>query len=617
MRKKFFLCIIIAFLCMIQAAVPSLAEQEKPGSSVIAMERLPEAEEPAEQVQTENGEGIPGEPLFAEEEMGPVMHVRFPDSVDEESLAESFIMSSLPGRRRVLRVSRPSGLAEFAEGTPDRTLYLALMEQITKVAGGEETSTVFDVPAENLLSPAYLSAEDLTGDLLDADGNLTEEAKAAINSMIVNTVHISRVVSCLMADCPFHLYWFAKSYATTYTRKIENDRVTIVDIRIRFHVSQDYADLTDWDGTSKLTRMDTEKYGTVRNAAANIQEILSETAGMDDYSKICSYAERICELASYNNEAIRQQLPYGDPWQLIWVFDENPDTKVVCEGYTKAFTYLCDLGTAEATAISCQGYLNQRTAANAHMWNVVTLEGRNYLVDLTNYDLGLDLFMVGYADGSVSAGYTTRSGQKYYYNRTYTPRSDGELTLSRYSYEVWKAAISAAPEVTLSSTEVYPGYSVAIRLHTELPADRFVMIRDQESEELPTENGIAVLSPEEDTELRFAAVIDGTATPETETLRITVPPKPEGLEFAPPPGAEIEEDAFAGTAASVVQLKSNTVKAGAFTDCPNLKYVQVAGETDIAPGAFDGSVLLLVEETGGWFDSGYSFMVAREESPEE
>ena len=35
-------------------------------------------------------------------------------------------------------------------------------------------------------------------------------------------------------------------------------------------------------------------------------------------------------------------LPYGDPWQLIYVFDDDPDTNVVCEGYAKAFKYEAD-----------------------------------------------------------------------------------------------------------------------------------------------------------------------------------------------------------------------------------------------------------------------------------
>ena len=57
------------------------------------------------------------------------------------------------------------------------------------------------------------------------------------------------------------------------------------------------------------------------------------------------FKNEICNLVDYNNAAADSstQTAYGDPWQMIWVFDENAETKVVCEGYSKAFQYLCDL----------------------------------------------------------------------------------------------------------------------------------------------------------------------------------------------------------------------------------------------------------------------------------
>ena len=46
---------------------------------------------------------------------------------------------------------------------------------------------------------------------------------------------------------------------------------------------------------------------------------------------------------SYDQSSAGGGASYGDPWQLVYVFDGDPSTNVVCEGYAKAFQYLCDL----------------------------------------------------------------------------------------------------------------------------------------------------------------------------------------------------------------------------------------------------------------------------------
>ena len=130
----------------------------------------------------------------------------------------------------------------------------------------------------------------------------------------------------------------------------------------------------------------------------------------------------------------------------------KPNTNVVCEGYAKAFQYLAELGTTETTVISVQGYLNRIDAKTAHMWNIVTLRGHNYLADVTHCDAGgygTDaLFMKGSTDGSPADGYSVGS-QKYFYLAA-LPWSEEELTLSRMDYTVWRAAAEKAPEVELS-----------------------------------------------------------------------------------------------------------------------------------------------------------------------
>ena len=81
---------------------------------------------------------------------------------------------------------------------------------------------------------------------------------------------------------------------------------------------------------------------SVQAAVDNANAILREYSGASDEGKLQGYKDAICERVSYNDDAAGGGVAYGNPWQLLWVFDNNNETKVVCEGYSKAFKYLCD-----------------------------------------------------------------------------------------------------------------------------------------------------------------------------------------------------------------------------------------------------------------------------------
>ena len=105
------------------------------------------------------------------------------------------------------------------------------------------------------------------------------------------------------------------------------------------------------------------------------------SSGNSDDTHLASsiaYKDEICESTDYNFGTLDPTTLYGNPWQLIWVFEGDPSTKVVCEGYSKAFKFLCDLTqfNGNVNCILATGALG----SVGHMWNVVSIEdGHNYL----------------------------------------------------------------------------------------------------------------------------------------------------------------------------------------------------------------------------------------------
>lgn len=202
---------------------------------------------------------------------------------------------------------------------------------------------------------------------------------------------VNKVVNILMADMPAEFYWYDKTAGYSLSGTVTKPN------KIIFGVSTDYRgtppQYTTVGGNKKLYyTVDSDKIASANIAVANAQQIVARYAGKSDYEKIVGFRNEICSLVSYNTDAAsKQPSAIGiNPWQLVYVFDGDTSTNVVCEGYSKAFQYLCD-----CSGIEC--YTVTGNAGGGHMWNIVTLDSENYLVDITNCDDG--------ENGSVGIGY--------------------------------------------------------------------------------------------------------------------------------------------------------------------------------------------------------------------
>ncbi len=581
--------------------------------------------------------------IIFEEEVNP----DFPSWVDEDSLAENYINEKMP-HAMTFRASRFTGLSL---PSPTKELYQALRNSVVRVSCGEITSTVFYFPLDSFIQMTFTLeelAEDGVEAILDEDGLFTEAAETAAKNRVEanrTSIDYTSAIRCLLADTPFELYWYnkAKGGGTTpgYTklRTVSYNSTSITlkgSIVMMMSVSKNYAlKSTNASGEEVYETYQVDPiYGaSVQAAAKNAAKILSETASLDDYTKLVRYRDAICALTAYNTPAVQEGWDYGNPWQLIWVFDGNEDTKVVCEGYAKAFKYLADLGTSSALVSTVQGYLKQKSGRGAHMWNIVSLDGHNYLVDVTNCDKGSYgsevYFMKGCTDGDVATGYTFGSVSFLY--GTNTGLTEEDLTLASCDYTVWKAAIEKAPQADFSSLVTCPGYVPVLRLLDEnmsdpLIAPSFLRVhftadpgdeatlenQTEEIVELPI-TGEWLPFPYTGT-VYFTVLRDGIESPASESVTISVSPSllPENFSLFLS-GMTIEEEAFSGNEALLaVSLTDCAIASSAFSDCENLTHALLTSCT-LAADSFDPGTLLCLDSFSSWPIAPFILLASGEE----
>lgn len=266
----------------------------------------------------------------------------------------------------------------------EKILYDSLVPLIRQIACGQRSSTTLSVGRD---------VTDQNGVFYPADVSVTfPDTEFADDAL-------DRVVAALVSDLPYDLYWYDK--VTGCKMFYFRTSKAILQFNLQFHVADNYQG-------SDIFSVNTAKAGIPASAAAYAAEIVASFSSASDYEKLVGYKNTICELVDYNYDAVNTDFSSEvDPWQIIYVFDRDPTTKVVCEGYAKAFQYLCDLTNfqSDIRCFSIAGYME----GSGHMWNIVSIDGKNYLADVTNSDygsIGYDehLFLVG-GRGSISKGY--------------------------------------------------------------------------------------------------------------------------------------------------------------------------------------------------------------------
>ncbi|MBQ1820280.1 MAG: hypothetical protein II117_01625 [Clostridia bacterium] len=268
-----------------------------------------------------------------------------------------------------------------------------------------------------------------------ASGNRTSSVLTITfpdNTCYIYDISGEKIFKALLLDCPYELYWFDKTVGVDPDPVCYPSSYYVMELIWSFTVAKDYRE------SGNVYTVNSSKVTAAKKAVENANKIVTKYAAKNDYDKLLGYFNEIRKLSDYNHEAVDGGASYGDPWQMIYVFDGDSATKVVCEGYSKAFEYLCNRTRSEKkfssdsiNAFCVAGYAqgagyikstgNGWSMNGDHMWNVVRMDdGRNYVVDATN-----GWFLL-YADsGSVNGGYYLTVDNSVEYGTLFYPYYKG------------------------------------------------------------------------------------------------------------------------------------------------------------------------------------------------
>lgn len=211
----------------------------------------------------------------------------------------------------------------------------------------------------------------------DADGRsryyfntLSAEGKVAY-TVILDTIreHPERIEIPQLNDADFHEMFCALSYDNPELLCMTNESQIVMRGAKAYFVPQYCEELS----VCESHRNDLE------NA---VTEILSGvTPNMDAYDTELYFHDVICEKVVYT--------PDGDNVKGYSAYDALVQGKAVCEGYSRSVQLLLNRVGISNYLVTGIGADSDGTS-EGHMWNVVTLQGENYYLDVTWDDMDED-----------------------------------------------------------------------------------------------------------------------------------------------------------------------------------------------------------------------------------
>ena len=244
----------------------------------------------------------PQGPVFSNDDTQQTFDSIDEDSMDNDALFEGYIRKTLPGLQTVNGLEIVSNASPYAgraslvrqELTGSVVLYDALRPLIEDVAAGQRTSTEFTFDAAAMGTEDHWWTADELGLFSFETGNIGGALMAK------EGIDLRAVITALLDDCPFDLYWFDKTqgwiYRFEYYKRTAGDDVqaNLSSVTLSMTVAEAYASSAYTVNTLPAR---------VAAAAENIDRIISDNASLGDLEKLTAYANKICELVEYNHPA--------------------------------------------------------------------------------------------------------------------------------------------------------------------------------------------------------------------------------------------------------------------------------------------------------------------------
>ena len=142
--------------------------------------------------------------------------------------------------------------------------------------------------------------------------------------------------------------------------------------------SYSYEMKSDENGIVKLTKL-TLDLSLTKPKEEILSDLAKLTAATKDFSvKGKTAADKVAYINNYLSTRIEYDLDAKNRSSVIGAL---VDRKCVCEGYARAFAYLCR--KAGIDAVNIPGYGKTEEKTEGHMWNGVSIDGVFYAVDVT------------------------------------------------------------------------------------------------------------------------------------------------------------------------------------------------------------------------------------------
>ena len=395
------------------------------------------AETPAEETKSEETAASDAAPADSEEtKEAPSQEDKSSEEpAATESLTEeekvTTVVEKVPGVKRS-NVTNYGGGSKFnylsffnVASASEDVAFANVRSQIIEVANGRRTSTRFEVPVSS-----FNNSDEYENFSLNSLG-LTANSFKDSNTITVNNDRIfdiikdeigfsfSQVILGLIYSCPYEMFWYQGSYTTdgtdfssvyettgarfSYKCTVNSakTKASITAIIFELKVAEAYR------GADMFT-VDSSKVAKAIAAKGNADKIIAENKNKSDVEKLKAYRDAICSAVESDEAAFAiNEILGGDPWQMTSVFDNSSSTDAACDGYARAFQYLCDNTTFSNSNIYALTVYGDTVHSNSHVWNLIRMEdGMYYIVDLWAYDY--------YQQRSHFLGGATNRNGKYY-----------------------------------------------------------------------------------------------------------------------------------------------------------------------------------------------------------